>query len=226
VKVEWQKRLFFDHSFVKKEPLAFHWKTIQKECVVAFSPHPDFVNLKTFQLFALDAICKKACKTSAFMRHPITITDLTCEVVKTRDVMSARKLRLEVFDSQGNRYTITCEGSVNREKVLRLLDLVELVGATGDEDEGWRRTSLANTKFEKIRAIIEQHFPHEWFSSQDAKKACGQVLSEPLSLSTISTYLARLADRGFLLRKGSSNQRRYKILALPLHDKTNIIKGR
>jgi hypothetical protein len=115
---------------------------------------------------------------------------------------------------------------VNREKVLRLLDLVELVGGTGEEDEGRRRTSPPNTKFEKIRATIEQHFPHEWFSSQDAKKACEQVLSEPLSLSTISTYLARLADRGFLLRKGSSNQRRYKILALSLHDKTNIIKGR
>jgi hypothetical protein len=138
--------------------------------------------------------------------------------------MPTRKLRLEVFDSQGNRYTIACEGIVNRENVLRLLDLVELVGGTGDE--GWRRSSLANTKFEKIRAVIEQHFPHEWFSSQDAKKACGQVLSEPLSLSTISTYLARLADRGFLLRKGSSNQRRYKILALSFQDKTNIIKGR
>lgn len=138
--------------------------------------------------------------------------------------MPARKLRFEVFDSQGNRYTITCEGSVNKEKVLRLLDFVELVGGTADENDKWRRTSLANTKFEKIRTIVEQHFPFEWFSSQDAKKACEQTLREHLSLSTVSTYLSRLADRGFLMRKGSSNQRKYKILAVTLDNKPDIIK--
>lgn len=139
--------------------------------------------------------------------------------------MPARKLRLEVFDSQGNRYTIMCEGSVDKEKALRLFDLIEMVGGTEDEDERWRRTSLAKTKFEKIRDIVEQYFPLEWFSSQDAKKACEQALHENLSLSTVSTYLARLADRGFLMRKGSSIQRRYKILAVALNDKPDIIKG-
>jgi hypothetical protein len=138
--------------------------------------------------------------------------------------MPARKLRVEIFDSQGNRYTVTCEGSVNKEKVLRLLDLVELVGEAEDENYKWRRTSFANTKFEKIRTIVEQHFPLEWFSSQDAKRACEQSLREHLSLSTVSTYLSRLADRGFLMRKGSSNQRRYKILAMALNDKPDIIK--
>jgi len=139
--------------------------------------------------------------------------------------MPARKLRLEVFDSQGNRYTIMCEGSVNKEKVLRLFDLVELVGDNKDENIGWRRASLSNTKFEKIRAIVEQRFPLEWFSSQDARKACEQALREPVSLSTVSTYLARLADRGFIMRKGSSNQRRYKILVMELQDKANITRG-
>lgn len=139
--------------------------------------------------------------------------------------MPARKLRLEVFDSQGNRYTIICEGSVNKEKVLRLFDLIEMVGGTEDEDERWRRTSFAQTKFEKMRGVVEQHFPLEWFSSQDAKKACEQALHENLSLSTVSAYLARLADRGFLMRKGPSTQRRYKIFAVPLNDKPDIIKG-
>jgi len=140
--------------------------------------------------------------------------------------MPTRKLRLEAFDSQGNRYTITCEGNVNKENVLRLLDLIEMMGGTETEDERWRRASLANTKFEKIRNIVEQHFPLEWFSSQDAKKACERALQENLSLSTVSTYLARLADRGFLMRKGSSLQRRYKILTVTLSDKSDIAKRR
>lgn len=138
--------------------------------------------------------------------------------------MPARKLRLEIFDSQGNRYTITCEGDVDREKVLHLLDLAELVGGVKEESNDWRRTSLVNTKFEMIRALVEQRFAFGWFSSQDVKKVCEQELSETLSLSTISTYLLRLADRGFLLRKGSSNQRRYKILAISFGDKADIAK--
>lgn len=138
--------------------------------------------------------------------------------------MPARKLRLEIFDSQGNRYTITCEGNVNKEKVLHLLDLAELVGGVNEEDDAWRRTSLVNTKFEKIRAVVEQHFPLGWFSSQDVKKVCEQKLPEHLSLSTISTYLLRLADRGFLMRKGSSNQRKYKILTMTFGGKADIIK--
>jgi DNA-binding transcriptional ArsR family regulator len=139
--------------------------------------------------------------------------------------MPARKLRLEVSDAQGNRYTLTCEGNVDREKMLHLLDLVELMGGVNEKDGEWRRTSLAETKFEKIRAVIEQRLTYEWFSSNDALKVCEQELPDNLSLSTISTYLSRLADRGFLLRKGSSNERRYKVLTMPFGDKADIIKG-
>jgi len=138
--------------------------------------------------------------------------------------MSARKMRLEIFDSQGNRYTITCEGNVNKEKMLHLLDLAELVGGVKEENEGWRRTSLVNTKFDKIHAVVERHFPLGWFSSQDVQKVCEQELHENLRLSTVSTYLLRLTDRGFLMRKGSSNQRRYKLLTTALSGKADIIK--
>jgi hypothetical protein len=139
--------------------------------------------------------------------------------------MPARKLRLEIFDSQGNRYTITCEGNVDKEKMLHLLDLAELVGGIKEENDGWRRTSLVATKFEKIHTIVERNFPFEWFSSQDVQKVCEQELHENLRLSTISTYLLRLTDRGFLMRKGSSNQRRYKLLAMAFSDKADIIKN-
>ena len=138
--------------------------------------------------------------------------------------MPARKLRLEVFDSQGNRYTLTCEGSVNKERALQLFDMVELVGGSENEKNEWRRTSPAETKFAKISSAIERHFSMEWFSSQDARKVCERVLGEHLSLSTVSTYLSRLADRGFLMRKGSSAQRRYKVLTATLDNKPDILK--
>jgi hypothetical protein len=84
VKVKWKNRSFFDHSFVKREPLAFHWKTIQKECLVAFSLYPNSVNPEITQPFAFDAICQKICEISVLTCRPVTITDLTCEVVRTK----------------------------------------------------------------------------------------------------------------------------------------------
>ena len=47
--------------------------------------------------------------------------------------MPARKMRVELFDSEGNRYTIAFEGQVTRDKALRLLDLVELLGGMPGE---------------------------------------------------------------------------------------------
>ena len=38
--------------------------------------------------------------------------------------MPARKMRVELFDNEGNRYTIAFEGQITREKAIRLLDLV------------------------------------------------------------------------------------------------------
>ncbi|MQY62308.1 hypothetical protein GH146_03345 [archaeon] len=41
--------------------------------------------------------------------------------------MPTKKIRVEIFNN-GDRYTITFEGQVTRDKALRLLDLVELLG--------------------------------------------------------------------------------------------------
>jgi len=137
--------------------------------------------------------------------------------------MPVKKLRVEVFDAEGNRYTVSCEGRVSRERILHLLDLVELLGGTTVDDNKWRRTSYDYSKFDKICSLVKQSFPVGWFSSKDAQRVCEKELNEPLSLSTVSTYLARMADRGFLTRKGPSNNRRYKIVTMPYNNEANIV---
>ena len=138
--------------------------------------------------------------------------------------MPAKKLRVEVFDAEGNRYTVSCEGHVSRERILHLLDLVELLGGTSAYDSKWRRASYDYSKFDKICSLVKQSFHIGWFSSKDAQRVCEQELNGPLSLSTVSTYLARMADRGFLIRKGPSNNRRYKIVTVPYNNEANVVK--
>jgi len=129
--------------------------------------------------------------------------------------MPARKMRIELFDSEGNRYTIAFEGQITREKAVRLLDLVELLGGMPEEATV---SNAANpgaknnlSRFDKMRFITQKSFPLIWFSSKDVQAVYEQELKEPISLSTVSTYLARMSDRGFLLRTGGPNNMKYKI---------------
>jgi len=138
--------------------------------------------------------------------------------------MPAKKLRVEIFDADGNRYTVSCEGDISREKVLRILDLSELLGGSRLNDDGVRSTSSDYTKFDLFRSFIKRSFPFEWFSSKEAQLACEDELNIPLRLSTVSTYLARMADRGFLMRKGPSNERKYKSPVELNNDETGVLK--
>jgi hypothetical protein len=127
----------------------------------------------------------------------------------------ARKMRVELFDNEGNRYTIAFEGQVTRDKALRLLDLVELLGGVPSEGNpsgtGNVLTGNSLSRFEKVRLVIQKNFPLIWFSSKDIQSVYEQELKEPISLSTVSTYLARMTKRGMLLRAGESSNLKYKI---------------
>jgi len=124
--------------------------------------------------------------------------------------MPVKKMRVEVFDGGGNRYTITFEGNVTREKALRLLDLIELLGGMPSVNPNLEETTSAHSKIDKLRSILEKHFPIVWFSSKDAQLVYEQQFKEPINLSTVSTYLSRMADRGVLTKSGTSNRRRYR----------------
>jgi predicted transcriptional regulator len=50
-----------------------------------------------------------------------------------------------------------------------------------------------------------------WFSSKDVQTVYEQELKEPVGLSTVSTYLARMTNKGLLLRAGESNSLKYKM---------------
>jgi|SRR5271157_3008007 hypothetical protein len=128
--------------------------------------------------------------------------------------MPARKMRVELFDNDGNRYTIAFEGQVTRDKALRLLDLVELLGGAPSENPTSNSNSaLTNsllTRFDKVQVVIQKSFPLIWFSSKDIQSVYEQELKEPIGLSTVSTYLSRMASKGMLLRTGGPNNLKYR----------------
>jgi len=138
--------------------------------------------------------------------------------------MPAKKMRVEVFDGGGNRYTITFEGQVSREKALRLLDIVELLGGMPGVNPSESQTLSELSKQDKVRLLVERNFPIVWFSSKDVKSLYEKELKEPINLSTVSTYLSRMTDRGILASSSASNKRRYRITTQLAHDAISLAK--
>lgn len=125
--------------------------------------------------------------------------------------MPTKKMRIEVLNN-GDKYTITFEGHITRDKALHLLDLVELLGGLPVVNSEFSISTLKKLKIDKVRFIIEKNFPIGWFSSKEIQKTYEEKYNEPIQLSTISTYLSRLVNRGFLIKKKISNQLRYKTI--------------
>lgn len=118
-----------------------------------------------------------------------------------------RKVKLELVDNTGDRLTLVLEGNLSREKIIQIADLVELYGG-GVQDPQLR---TEGSKLNKVMTVVERYHPLGYFSSKDVMISYATEYHEPLPQSTASTYLARLADRGILLRTGSGNVLRYRI---------------
>jgi hypothetical protein len=127
--------------------------------------------------------------------------------------MPVNKMRVEIYDNEGNRYTIAFDGKFTRDKTLRILDIAELLGGAPNENQSSiSSNNLPNlpSRFEKVQKIIQKSFPLVWFISKDVHLVYEQEFKEPISLSTVSTYLARMTNKGLLIRTGAGNNVKYK----------------
>jgi len=131
-------------------------------------------------------------------------------------LMPTKKMRVELSDGEGNKYTVSFEGQITREKALRLLDLVELLGGgvSANVNSGTNLLVPSNelSKYEKVYMLVQKSFPLVWFSSKDIQAAYEQEFKEPISLSTVATYFARMANKGILMKTGSANRLKYKVV--------------
>ena len=138
--------------------------------------------------------------------------------------MPAKKMRVEVFDDTGNKYTVTFEGQVSREKALRLIDIVELLGGMPGMNSAAVEPVADLSKIDKIRMISEKHFPIIWFSAKDVQTVYERELKEPISLSTVATYLGRMAERGVLTKTSAASTVRYRLLTRAPSSLLNVAK--
>jgi len=109
----------------------------------------------------------------------------------------------------GDKITLIFEGSISREKLMQLADLMELYGALSQQDREERY--YENSKLARVARVVSKYFPFGYFTSREVIEAYLTEYREPITLSTVSTYLARLADRGFLERVRERGSIKYRL---------------
>jgi hypothetical protein len=109
--------------------------------------------------------------------------------------MPRRKVRVEFEDGEGSKYTVCLDGKFSRDKVLKIMDLVDLLG----EQE---QNSLPSSKTTNSRLyqLIEKKFPLGQFTSSEVLESYEDEYNKPIRLGTVSTYLSRFVERGILKR--------------------------
>lgn len=131
--------------------------------------------------------------------------------------MPVRKMRVEVYDESGSKYTISFEGRVTREKVQKIFDVVELLGGVPIVESS-SEYSQDLSKMDRILFIVKKSFPLTWFSAKDVQELYEKEVGEPISLSAVSTYLSRFAERGILIKTKNGNKVSFRLVSRELRE--------
>ncbi len=124
-------------------------------------------------------------------------------------IVKPRRFKLEFYDNDGVRHSITIDGQITREKVGKLMDLVEVMSGTPRATAS--ALGFSPRKFDRLASTIISRLSDRDFTSSDAKRAFESSFPEKIPLSTVSTYLVRLVDRGVLERIESGQTVSYKV---------------
>lgn len=119
-----------------------------------------------------------------------------------------KKIKIEVDDGDGTKFTLALEGRVSRDKILKAVDMFEAMDVP--IDQGVERLASDGTFYGKVMALIEGGFATAEFSSSDVARAFEERYNQPVHLSTVSTYLSRLADKEYLRRDRFGNSWVYR----------------
>jgi hypothetical protein len=124
-------------------------------------------------------------------------------------IVKPRRFKLEFYDDERVKHTITIDGHITREKVGKLLDLVEVMAGTPQASAS--ALSVSPHKFDRLASTIITSLKESSFTATDAKKAYEASFSEKIPISTVSTYLTRLSDRGILDRTETGRTVSYRV---------------
>jgi hypothetical protein len=149
-----------------------------------------------------------------------------------------KKIKIELEDDDGGKYNLSLEGNLSKDKIQKVLHLVESLNISKEElntmnksihgsnniilkDIDKNNHSL-NSIESKIWALIENNFAFSSFTSSDVAESYESLYQEQLQLSLISTYLSRYFDKKKLIRSKRGKEWIYKLIRIKKDITSNL----
>ncbi|MEM4576848.1 MAG: hypothetical protein QW701_05230 [Candidatus Nezhaarchaeales archaeon] len=126
--------------------------------------------------------------------------------------MAFNDFRFTVSFPDGSKMIIIFQGKdIPWKRIQMVKDLIDIVSSA--ETPNTQNEPQEQTLMERFKQVIEGNFGDgSWFTSKDILDAYRRTFNEDLKPSTVSTYLLRLYNGGFLERRGERKSRMYRLV--------------
>ena len=141
-----------------------------------------------------------------------------------------KRIKIELEDAEGGKYNLSLEGNLSKDKIQKVLQLVESLNISKDDLDNniqipmEQNNSLQKYDFglnpsnnsigSKIWALIENNFAFSSFTSSNVAESYEESYGEQLQLSLISTYLSRYFEKQKLVRSKRGKEWIYKLIRI------------
>ena len=141
-----------------------------------------------------------------------------------------KRIKIELEDAEGGKYNLSLEGNLSKDKIQKVLQLVESLNISKDDlnnnipipmeqNNGLQKHDLGlnqsnNSIGSKIWALIENNFAFSSFTSSNVAESYEESYGEQLQLSLISTYLSRYFEKQKLVRSKRGKEWIYKLIRI------------
>ena len=142
-----------------------------------------------------------------------------------------KKIKIELEDDEGGRYNLSLEGNLSKDKIQKVLNLVESLNISKDESNTLikadhvqtnstikninnNNNSSLNSIESRVWTLIQNNFAFSSFTSSNVAESYESNYGEQLQLSLISTYLSRYYDKNKLTRTKRGKEWIYKLIRI------------
>ena len=146
-----------------------------------------------------------------FSSHINTFQNLDKYNINFVSLMLRKKLKIQLEDSDGSKYSIMIDGNISKEKIIKMVNILDEKNDNHLEINKNNNETLSNNSiFGNIIEIIDNNFTLGSFTSSDILEAYEYNYNNLLPPSTISTYLSRMTSKGMLSRYKTGSNWTYK----------------
>ena len=139
-----------------------------------------------------------------------------CDVISCPDLSTARrKIKIELEDENGEKYNLSLQGALTKEKLMNVVEFVQLFDKNsmeGSFEGSFERRESDMRLGSKLWNLIVENFRYHTFTSSDILRIYQDLYYESVQLSVISIYLSRFYLKKQLNRSKNGKQWVYTLI--------------